>query len=723
MCRPTVSVKMRDHTCPSSPQDKATISTRDLNGKNWSSKSVKIKSYVLLPFQIGLLLFILGVAFPLLLFLFVCHDIIMFAFVGNTYLYNQSWEDPAIDQKVFGLTEEDHVITIASAGDNVLDYMIEGAEVTAVDFNICQIALTEIKIACIQKLTYDEFYAIFAKNDCDLLRSKYDIIRPCLRPEVQAMWDNQLPYLKTFMYSGSSGFLAWILVQIVLPLCGLAFIKDAVKRRMPKDKFLALVDQHKVQVKAVSWIADNILLSAMCLFAGVPKRQLELGLHKKTPMGDVVDHVLFQTDLCGDNYFYGGYLLGEYTETSCPRYLRRENFKALQKAVEKDRLHLVHGTFVEACKQVEGRPFTISSLLDHMDWMSIPMISEELALLISKMDLKRGRIFWRSFSDSVHSPPLELLNPVRVDDTGDMVGMYFSTWISHLKDVNFDLLERNDKLCGEATGVLGQLWTGLKIVSFPFLASLYKLSANAKSQQGKAMEAFYAHQKGDYDSFRENMLHARPWLMHSFPINSEGKMIWVDVGGGTARNLEYLPPKIVREKFSKIVILDVSPSLLEMAKERVEAMGLSDIVTLVEEDFTATKAFDSLPAKGSVDVVTMSYSLSMIPDKVQAVKHAIELLKPNGKGRFMIADFFALPTIMVRDQNPCRGLGRIARSFESVFHKKWFANDHVYLLEESIVDLLDGDKVRKIWDVRERGSVPFLPFLRPHHGLCIAQTK
>lgn len=50
-----------------------------------------------------------------------------------------------MDQRVFDLNESDHVITIASAGCNVLDYIIEGAMVTAVDFNLCQIALTELK--------------------------------------------------------------------------------------------------------------------------------------------------------------------------------------------------------------------------------------------------------------------------------------------------------------------------------------------------------------------------------------------------------------------------------------------------------------------------------------------------------------------------------------------------------------------------------------------------
>lgn len=50
--------------------------------------------------------------------LFSCllSDNIIWRVLGKTYIYNVSWEDPRVDHRVFGLTEEDHVITLASAG-------------------------------------------------------------------------------------------------------------------------------------------------------------------------------------------------------------------------------------------------------------------------------------------------------------------------------------------------------------------------------------------------------------------------------------------------------------------------------------------------------------------------------------------------------------------------------------------------------------------------------
>jgi S-adenosylmethionine:diacylglycerol 3-amino-3-carboxypropyl transferase len=82
---------------------------------------------------------------------------------------------------------------IGIAGDNVFDYLIEGAKVTAVDFNGAQIALTEIKAAACRLLTFEDFFKIFAKNDMDLFRSHYhQTLRQELTRPSCAFWDKQV---------------------------------------------------------------------------------------------------------------------------------------------------------------------------------------------------------------------------------------------------------------------------------------------------------------------------------------------------------------------------------------------------------------------------------------------------------------------------------------------------------------------------------------------------
>jgi ubiquinone/menaquinone biosynthesis C-methylase UbiE len=313
----------------------------------------------------------------------------------------------------------------------------------------------------------------------------------------------------------------------------------------------------------------------------------------------------------------------------------------------------------------------------------------------------------------VHSAPLNWLNPERVPDHDDRVGMYWTTWIAHLKNLEVSYEERVDTV--QDRGFATNLLTGLKVVTYPFwkplVASSLKVSGHAKD-----MESFYKYQKEGYDAFREGLLHAKSALIESIPLKKGGGMVWVDVGGGTARNLEYFTPETIRKYFKAIYILDISASLLEVAKKRVNAMGLQDIVTVVEHDFTSESVFSVMPSAGTADLITMSYSYSMIPDQKAAMSNAIRLLKP--KGLIAIADFF-----LSGNYDDCLPpLSKKFRMIESILHKAWFAMDNVHLLGDRELDLA-GSAVEIVWDNRFRGAVPFLPFLQPYHGVCMFRKK
>ena len=163
--------------------------------------------------------------------------------------------------------------------------------------------------------------------------------------------------------------------------------------------------------------------------------------------------------------------------------------------------------------------------------------------------------------------------------------------------------------------------------------------------------------------------------------------------------------------------MDISASLLEVAKKRVQAMGLQDIVKVVEHDFTADTVFAHMPAAGTADLVTMSYSYSMIPDQKAAIANVTKLLKSK-EGLVAIADFF-----LKGNYDDCLPpLSRRCRALESAFHKNWFAMDHVHLLGDKQLEL-GGAALELVWDNRFRGSVPFLPFLQPYHGVYIQRKK
>lgn len=153
-------------------------------------------------------------------------------------------------------------------------------------------------------------------------------------------------------------------------------------------------------------------------------------------------------------------------------------------------------------------------------------------------------------------------------------------------------------------------------------------------------------------------------------------------------------------------------NLSVVVENRVEKMGLSHIVKVIEHDVTASSLLNVVSGPGTVDVITMSYSYSMIPDQRAVVANAKKLLKVGG--HLAIADFF-----LKGNYDDCLSpLFRNLRSFEAFFHKNWFAFDHVYLLEEPQLEIFDAE-FETVWDKRFRGAVPFIPILNPFHGVRI----
>ena len=120
------------------------------------------------------------------------------------------------------------------------------------------------------------------------------------------------------------------------------------------------------------------------------------------------------------------------------------------------------------------------------------------------------------------------------------------------------------------------------------------------------------------------MLHGRLPMVKEMPAPKNG--IWVDMGGGTGSNLEFFGDKL--NHWKRVVVLDLCPSLVKTAQERVNSHpGWNTFVQVVLGDACDVNNTE-LPASGTVDVVTFSYALTMIPDWKAALRNAYRLLKP-----------------------------------------------------------------------------------------------
>lgn len=216
------------------------------------------------------------------------------------------------------------------------------------------------------------------------------------------------------------------------------------------------------------------------------------------------------------------------------------------------------------------------------------------------------------------------------------------------------------------------------------------------------LESFYGAQAGDYDAFRRRLLQGREKMIIDATKRAAGG-VWVDMGCGTGANLEMAGDEVVMT-FAKIYLVDMSPSLLAVARKRCEERGWHN-VEIVEADATTWLPDEGL---GQVDLLTFSYSLSMIPDWFAAVDSARDLLAADGT--LGVVDFY------VARKYPAPGLARHSW-LQRTFWPTWFANDNVFLHDDLVPYLCRRCPNYTLSECLAK--VPYVGLLMPKVPYCI----
>lgn len=215
-------------------------------------------------------------------------------------------------------------------------------------------------------------------------------------------------------------------------------------------------------------------------------------------------------------------------------------------------------------------------------------------------------------------------------------------------------------------------------------------SGGKGGSHAERLEHFYSGQAGFYDDFRKRLLRGREDLFAALDVPEGG--VWLDFGGGTGASLDFMGDK--RERLAAARVVDLSPSLLEVAKERIAERGYRNAET-VEADVTRY-----VPPEGQADLVTFSYSLTMIPDWFAAIDQARRILKPGGC--IGVVDFFV-----------CRKHGTGGQSHPwgtRSFWPLWFATDNVFLSPDH-APYLRG-RFESLHFSAHRAKLPYLPIVR-----------
>lgn len=364
----------------------------------------------------------------------------------RTFIYSFTWEDPFEDMKYLNLSPEDSMFVITSAGDNALHYAIQAnpKRIHCVDMNPCQGHLLELKLAAIEGLQYDDFFAMFGEGRHPDFRALLDSkIAPNLSSVAYQFWRlNDDAFSSAFYLRGYSGW-ALRLARLVFSLAGVSADVEALCN---SD---TLEEQQKIWEGKLRHVLLNPVVVALlrnpvfCWNAlGVPLNQRRMLLEE----GSVYDFICHTLDPLASKYLFktGAYfyllaLLGHYTPNSCPAYLTRAGFDVLQandgKVMDSFRLHTE--SIVNVLRGLSQGSLTRALLMDHLDWFSPGSVEvQEEVNQFKRVLAVGGMVFWRSasrkpwYNEMFQEAGFEV-TPIAIRNgliAIDRVNMYASCW-------------------------------------------------------------------------------------------------------------------------------------------------------------------------------------------------------------------------------------------------------------------------------------------------------
>ncbi|KAH7046041.1 hypothetical protein B0J12DRAFT_149765 [Macrophomina phaseolina] len=231
-------------------------------------------------------------------------------------------------------------------------------------------------------------------------------------------------------------------------------------------------------------------------------------------------------------------------------------------------------------------------------------------------------------------------------------------------------------------------------------------SGDRTGNQQDALESFYKQQASVYDATRAKLLHGRDDMLGLVAAQLQHKAnaglyprkpVWIDVGGGTGWNIEQMARFVsVPDFFRSVYLVDLSPSLCEIARARFARLGWTN-VKVICQDARAFRLADHEPASEigllhlgqddympegksnhGAELVTMSYALSMIPEFYPVIDSLSALLSPAGI--IGVVDFYVQSQVDFQSRNYVGGvIDRHCMWLSRVFWRTWFEIDRVNL--------------------------------------------
>ena len=354
----------------------------------------------------------------------------LFTLVFSGLVYPQIWEDPVVDLEALDLSEDEHLIAIASGGCNVMSYLCAApVRITAVDLNPAHIALNKLKQSAVRHFPdYKTFHKFFAEADTrDNVRAYETHLRPHLDQTSVRYWESRnLIGRRRIGYFGSNLYRHGLLGTFI----GASHLLARLHGRNPRRLLTArsLQEQREIfeaelaplfEKRHIRWLLNK----PSALFGlGIPPSQFEALKGDEQHMAKVLRERLERL-ACGfdlaENYFAWQAFGRRYASGGSgplPPYLQRENFDNLKSRI--DGLEIEHRSFTEYLAAQPDHSLDAYVLLDAQDWMTDEILTG-LWREIARTAKPGGRVIFRTAGAESILPgrvPDEILSKFSYDE-------------------------------------------------------------------------------------------------------------------------------------------------------------------------------------------------------------------------------------------------------------------------------------------------------------------
>jgi len=328
----------------------------------------------------------------------------------NGLVYNQIWEDPDVDAAALQLGSHSRILTISSAGCNVLNYLVHRpASITAVDLNRHHLSVTRLKIACMEHLPTDEAMFRFwgEANDPRNIDAFMEHIAPRLDAQTREYWCKRRLGGRARIEAFATGFYRRSRLGRLL---GVIHGSLRAVGRDPRRVLDLRDDSQAVEAAfermfgplfdnaALGWLS-NSPLSVFNL--GIPPEQFRV-MRDESLSGTLlleyrerVHRLLCRWSL-NDNYFAWQALARRYdTERrqAVPPYLKTEHRDTIRDGLGVVSTRLI--STIDYLERAEPGAHNAFIFLDSQDWMTPEMIARQWAQ-IARVGSPGSRIIFRT---------------------------------------------------------------------------------------------------------------------------------------------------------------------------------------------------------------------------------------------------------------------------------------------------------------------------------------